>query len=344
MLSLLNGMRKAAKQYYKRHKYDQKHITALKQALKTIKISPITEQSHLSEQDIPLIVVARDSEARFPDFLRHYREMGITRFIVIDNNSKDKSVGCLNTQKDVDIWLWKQNYTALKQCAIQQHIVEQYGLLRWYLVVDIDEYFVYSGMEYYKLKNFIYALQRVGEQQVSAPMVDMFSTRPITSEDMSSSLPLDKLCDHFDVKGYSYQHNIMRNIIDIRGGPRVRLFETNGQIPPPPLLSKTPFFYANPNIYFVNSHFLAPNPQPLLWSRAALLHFKFLADAEQAIDLAINEKFHCDNASHYKTYKKNVDLIKSGLKPDDILAPYNGPKSLIDAGLIGTHPWAALPD
>ncbi|MEM7619913.1 MAG: glycosyltransferase family 2 protein [Pseudomonadota bacterium] len=340
MFSLSKGMRRAAKQYYKKHQSDQKHITAVKEAIKTIELSPITEQSHLSEQDIPLIVVARDSEARYPDFLRHYREIGITRFIIVDNNSKDNSINYLKTQSDIDIWLWSQNFGELEKCAVLQNMINLYGLYRWYMVIDIDEYFVYSGMENYKLLEFIIGLQHVGEQQVLAPMVDMFSTSPITVEDMSPSTPLSNLCDHFDTRGYSYTYNEKKKFLDIRGGPRARLFEMGDQ--KPPLLTKIPLYYANPDTFLVNAHFIAPNSHSYLWPRAALLHFKFLADAEKAIDQAIQEGLYYDNASEHRIYKKNIDLIQSGLQPDNVLMRYQGPQSLIEAGIMGTPPWAAL--
>src|SRR5271169_620108 len=57
----------------------------------------------LSADDIPLITVAHDESRLITPFLEHYRGLGVTRFLWLEDASTDGSAALLAAQPDVDV-------------------------------------------------------------------------------------------------------------------------------------------------------------------------------------------------------------------------------------------------
>ncbi len=66
--------------------------------LKTIRSSAIK-----SSEGIVLCNV-RDEAELLPHFLKHYREIGVTRFAFVDNGSTDRTLPLLLDQSDCDVY------------------------------------------------------------------------------------------------------------------------------------------------------------------------------------------------------------------------------------------------
>ena len=49
------------------------------------------------------------------DFLRHYRALGVDRFVVLDNGSTDGSVDLLARQPDVDLYQVPRRFLPLRK-------------------------------------------------------------------------------------------------------------------------------------------------------------------------------------------------------------------------------------
>ena len=58
----------------------------------------------LKHDDLPLVFVVRNAAAYIKSFLRYYREMGVTRFIVVDDRSDDGTAEILSGAPDVDLY------------------------------------------------------------------------------------------------------------------------------------------------------------------------------------------------------------------------------------------------
>ena len=58
----------------------------------------------LSENDFPLIFVVHNGRPLLPSFLDHYRSIGVTRFMCVDDASKDGTIDYLLKQDDVDVY------------------------------------------------------------------------------------------------------------------------------------------------------------------------------------------------------------------------------------------------
>jgi hypothetical protein len=87
----------------------------------------------------------RNELHQLPQFLKHYRRLGVARFTIVDNGSTDGSTEFLRTQKDVTLYFTAASFRRANfGFAWHDALIEQEGLNRWICVVDVDEYLVFS--------------------------------------------------------------------------------------------------------------------------------------------------------------------------------------------------------
>ena len=60
--------------------------------------------------DLLLFSTQRNEKIRLPYFLDYYRDMGVTHFLIVDNDSTDGTADYLADQPDVSVWLTKTSY------------------------------------------------------------------------------------------------------------------------------------------------------------------------------------------------------------------------------------------
>ena len=64
----------------------------------------------IKPDDILLFSTQRNEKVRLPFFLDYYRDMGVSHFFFVDNDSTDGSVEYLSQQPDVSVWLTRASY------------------------------------------------------------------------------------------------------------------------------------------------------------------------------------------------------------------------------------------
>jgi len=298
-------------------------------------LEPISVRGPLSRRAVLLAAVVRNEIHRLPGFLRHYRGLGIDRFIVIDNDSTDGSPELLGGEGDVDLWQARGSYFAAHKGRLWAEAIVQ-GIARghWILMADADELLVYDGMSLHDIKDLIALLTRRGERRLSAPMVDVYGSGPIRE----TLFPADDPSQSewwFDTNGYVVKESPYGRMVT--GGPRTRAFNT---LTEPINLQKYPLSYYDA----ATSYFWVHRPYPYHWNQiptlGALLHAKFTADFPIRVDCAVIEKQHSKRSELYEVYQAHLRQC-----PDlSFFGPgsrrYCGPQSLVDAGIMEAIDWA----
>ena len=86
----------------------------------------------LSEDDFPLIFVVHNGRRFLPSFLDHYRSIGVTRFVCVDDVSSDGTTDYLLKQKDVDVHFSNVRYgDAARSKTWRELLAEKYGKNKW---------------------------------------------------------------------------------------------------------------------------------------------------------------------------------------------------------------------
>ena len=257
----------------------------------------------LSADDIPLIVCVKNGSYYLRYFLAHYRRLGVTRFIVLDDGSDDGTAATLAGEADVDVFTSTLDYTAARRGLVwRDALIRLYGRNRWYLSVDIDEFLVYPGCENRPLSDFIADLRAAGLDRSLAPMLDLYPDGPLSNNGAAGgSTPLE-ISPLIDGDGYDVANR--KFCASIVGGARRRLFRNEIR------LSKFPVIFVDEATRYHGGSIHAPLPFRRNFApvTAALLHFKFSANSIAEFAEIVARGNHFDNARFYRMIVDSDDF------------------------------------
>ena len=185
----------------------------------------------LGKDEVAVVAVAYNEELRLADFLRHHRELGITRFFIVDNGSTDGTAEILNAQADV-IRIPASKPFKDHKVLWRQAICDRYLAGKWVLALDIDELFIFAGRPEAGIPTLLRELDREGSEGLFCSLVDMYSDKPMAELDYKPGGHLVETCPYFDGTGYRLMDR--RCDLDtyptpfayLYGGPRERMFSS----------------------------------------------------------------------------------------------------------------------
>lgn len=293
----------------------------------------------LEKDDLPLICVVRNEALRLPLFFEHYKRLGVTRFIMIDNNSDDGSLKLLLAEKSADVYFtgvpFLQGLSGLYWANGLAHALCE-G--RWVLRVDADELLVYHGMEKHGLAGVKRWLEDHGRDRLLAPLCDLYPSSPLRKKRRNIEQVL-KDDSWFDGEGYKVEN--WREGWHLTGGPRQRLF---GQGPFKAWLSKNPFFRMTEKTSLVHHHYLWPLDRSRREPAAALLHLKMFGDLAERSERFEREGQHWNKSHAYRTINQKLREAPEIVAIYENSKRYEGPQSLVKAGLMQAIDWSGSGD
>jgi broad specificity phosphatase PhoE len=278
-------------------------LDAITDGFYTSTISPLNRSIDPLKLNSEVVVVCalRNAETVIELFLSHYEKIGIKNFVLIDNNSSDKTLDILEKYKQssdsaIDVWFTKERFDSFRSCGWRQRMFAYYGMDRWYLDLDVDELLIYHEVENNGINTLVSYANDNELKAVGAVMIDMYSRRPVLDVVGIHKSQIKETYSYFDTDTYYKEPNIDYGF-RIYGGPRRRKFGIS------PWLQKFPLVYIDSTIMNTNPHFWYPffvnKNVPFI---GALMHYKFLpGDFEQYIQYA-KSGVHWNNSREYKKY------------------------------------------
>jgi glycosyltransferase involved in cell wall biosynthesis len=279
-----------------------------------------------NQAEIRAFMTVRDEILRLPCTLGHYRRIGVARFLVVDNGSTDGSKEFLLAQPDCHVFVTHNSYSeAGYGVEWQNSLLDEYGMNRWCLVVDADEWFIYPGYESQPLSALAKHLERSGAQGMFAFLLDTYGSGTIAESISEPQVSPFDASRYFD-RDYAWRRRFYIPgsqrppfpQYDVIGGPRLRLLfpflyrhyyllkamwqvsyyiyllTRRTPLPvalrQPPNLPKIPFVRWLPGIRYQHPH--ATTPIKLSDVTGVLLHFKFLKDFYTRVRTELNRKEH----------------------------------------------------
>ena len=264
----------------------------------------------LNDNEVIALSCVRNEGLRLPFFLDYHRNLGVDRFIFVDNASTDGSESFLLAQEDVHVFSTDASY-AQSRCGVDwiNELLEIYGIGRWVLTLDADELLVYPWCETIGLRELTDFLDLIRSDALVTFLLDMYSEKSISESKYERGRPFLETCRYFD--GDSYHEKDVAGI-PIRGGPRHRLFwDGRGRQKPSPVLKKTPLVKWRKGLeYEASTHVIrGVNVAPVT---GVLQHFKFFSDFCATVARESERKEHWDGAAQYSAYwevlKKDAHL------------------------------------
>ena len=226
--------------------------------------------------------------------MKHYRDLGIKYFVFLDNMSTDGTYEFLLEQADVIIYRCDSIFTADRKIAWVNRLIAEFGINKWYLLVDSDEFFDYLGSERYRIGEFIKRLVEHNLKRVGVIHLDMYPLGRLFDTDRNTDFMSD-YC-YFDKDTYIFSSAY--NGIRITGGPRKRVFGTNMKISGVRLV----YFEEDdivPSAHFMIPYFKGKKLPVYLVSR----HYKFVNESDYSKMIeAVKTGMHSNNSEEYRTY------------------------------------------
>ncbi len=290
-----------------------------------------SKKVNITSDDIPLFCCVRNEILRLPSTLKHYRKLGVTQFIFVDNNSDDGSFEFLLEQPDCHVFWTNDSFHKSGYGFVWlQSLINKYTILeQWFLVVDADELFVYPYYEEVKLSNLITYLNKNNYESVASFMLDMFPKNVAEQLNISTKNSLIEQCLFF-LNRYIFNYQLESPYHYVYGG----IFNVMGQLVP---LTKTPLIKNLDNGIKLLSSTHNTTPTKVADVTSCVLHFKFIGDFYQKSLIELKRKQHFAGGRFYAGY---VDLFDNKLGHDaeftslPNVIKFKNSQQLIDLGLI----------
>lgn len=260
-------------------------------------------------------------------FVSHYRALGVTSFVIVDNASTDGTRAFLLDQPDVLLYDHAGSFRASAHGVMWINpLIQLHAQGKWALFVDIDEHLVFPSSDTGRdLNDLVGYAEATGARCFGSFMLDLFATAGSATEGFGGHRYFDKTYVTFDTVVPPYR--------SIQGGVRGRL--TGRQF----LITKSPLVQVDPDVIFLENNHLHTH-LPVCDISTALLHYKFVGDATARFQEAVDRGEHFLGGRFYRDMlaRFNGAGIRRGLWS----RKYRGSDQLRRMGLIKTSPqWDA---
>jgi hypothetical protein len=165
---------------------------------------PVTVASAPIYHDAILcFLTVRNEVLRLPAVLDHHRQLGVNRFLVVDNGSVDGTADYLSQQPDVHLYTAEGSFSESRFGFDWLHpLLDEYGSGHWVLTIDADELFTYPSHEQINLQKLCRYLDGKGHEAMFAILLDMYSDRSIAETSYQAGNSLLDTCPYFDPGPY----------------------------------------------------------------------------------------------------------------------------------------------
>lgn len=252
----------------------------------------------------------RNEAARLPFFLDHYRKLGVSHFLIVDNDSTDGTADFLASQPDVSLWQSSHSYR-LSRFGVDWLTCLQirYGHGHWSLTVDADEILIYPHWTTRPLPALTEWLDSQSVRSFGAMLLDLYPKGRLDAAlYLPGQDPLEAL-GWFDRGNYMFRRQPLLHNLWIQGGVRARCFFAD-EPRRAPTLGKTPLVkWSRAYAYVSSTHSLLPRQLNRVYGEdgtellsGALLHTKFL---HTIVEKSGEEKLrqeHFANSALYEAY------------------------------------------
>jgi len=339
----MNRLAQIWQAFHWRRRRQLRLIRALRKRRELVLLANRTEA--IGARDILLFCTIRNEARRLPEFLRHYRALGVAQFLIVDNDSKDGSVDLLADQPDVSLWQTKASYRAARYgMDWLQGLMMRYGHGHWCVTVDADELLIYPHHGTRPLPALTDWLDGEGETRFGALMLDLYPKGPLDAQPRSTGQnPVDVL-PWYDAGNYTITRKPDISALWIQGGPRSRVFFADTPARGP-TLTKVPLVKWHWRYTYLNStHSLLPRHLNRIYDTSGgeklsgvLLHTKFLPEV---IEKSAEEK---QRHQHFGVPADFAHYYDALIAAPDLWTPassrYRGWQQLEAEGLMSRGGW-----
>lgn len=269
-------------------------------------LSPPAAVNALQEARVIVVAVLRNELLLLPHFLAHYRKLGASHFVLVDNLSDDGSRAYLLSQPDVLLYSADTEYRQSHYgVAWQQAVLAAHALGKWVVLADIDEFLVYDNCESRSLPQWVAELDQERINAVTTLMVDMYPKGPLADADFQQQNPFEcaPCFDRRPLMEWKLGSGCFSNGKTWLSGLRHRLiadsapnFYTSQKLA---ILKYQPWIRLSEGLHYASN---VTTSQQV----AYFAHFKYHAGFQNKVIEEVARKQHFNNAEEYQRYMSMV--------------------------------------
>lgn len=284
--------------------------------------------------EIRALIVARNERKRLAWLINYYKELGVDRFLVVDNDSDDGSIDYLLAQQNVHVWHTKDSYGASQYGRYWlDQIRAEHGLGHWCLVVDADEVLVFPFSEQLTIRDIVKYMSENGYRGLFTFMLDMYPAGPLREAELAEGQNFLEVADHFDAGPYFVMPATERfPILSVNGGLRRRIFFQSGMVGRGPNIRKVPLILWQPGDAYKSAH--SCNDVPLADITGVLLHFKYFSDFHEKAIIEAQRKEHKSGGDEYAIYMRLLSEMPDISFMSELSRRYTSSLDLVKMQLI----------
>jgi len=310
-------------------------------------LRPVADRTaRIRPGDILVLSTFRNEAVRLPYFLKYYRDLGVNRFLMVDNGSDDGGREMLAEQPDVSLWTTTHSYKRARFGVDWLNWLSmRHAVGHWCLTVDPDELMVYPFCDSRPLRALTDWLDASSIKSFGAMLLDMYPKGSIDRAPYRAGQDPLEIASWFDAGNYTISRNHRFGNLWIQGGPRARVFFADEPWRAP-ALNKIPLVkWERGTAYVSSTHMLLPRGLNLTYDEwggekasGVLLHTKFLDTfgAKAAEEIARGQ--HYAASREYKAYAASLD------RAPDLWCPWSESyinwRQLEILGLMSKGNWA----
>lgn len=318
-----------------------------KAAVFAAQLKPVKAMPECLKTGVVVIAVVKNEIGWLHHFLQHYRNLGASGFVIIDNGSTDGTSEHAIAEQDCHVLLADASYAAAGFGSRWiSAAVDLCGLRnRWLITADADELLVYDGCEHHSIGALAQWLESRSFASLPSVLLDIYSGQStVRSHDKGSRLVAGCRV-MFDCHGYGRNPSaldclFMHKALWIDGGPRARkMFAAGRHRRIAPYLHKVPFMRWSARTTMKTSHEADPAELNFSPVRGALLHLKLL-DLDRLKDQdRVQSMEHWNDGAQYDVYRQQLEANPGMTFRYDGSACYEGSHSLTECGLVSRLEW-----
>jgi hypothetical protein len=293
-------------------------------------VSPEEKINLVKESSIHVITVVRNELIMLPHFLKHYRRLGISCFIMVDNLSDDGTREYLLKQPDVVLFSADTQYKKSHYGVTwQQAIMGNFSLGKWVLVADADELMVFPDYETQSFELFLRGIDAEGADCVRIDMIDMYPRGSLADADLTVMDPFEAapMFDNQPLKKWCLGSGYFSNSESLVSSLRHRL--AGDASPNMFTAQKFALFRYQPWIRLSEGLHCISGVNKVKSKLAWFAHFKYHAGFQMKALEEVQRKQHYDNAVEYSSYSSFVEKYDDCFYNEAVSVQFSGSKSFI---------------
>ncbi len=280
-------------------------------------LSDLGMQEYLLRENLVVVSVVRNEMTMLPQFLEHYRGLGVKCFIFVDNCSNDGTREYLLAQKDTIIYSADTEYKYSHYgVAWQQAVLGNHCLGKWVLLADADEFLVYDKSESTPLPTIIKKLEADKDNAALTYMIDMYPYDELDKADFKHGKVFE-LAPYYDKDAlielkfgggmYSNSRNFVNGLRHRLAPSRINAYVSQKYA----LFKYFPWIRLCEGIHY--SANMQVSDKPVYFA-----HFKYHSGFKEKVNLEVRRKQHYNNAEEYQKYASMITEMSGGFGKEGV--------------------------